>query len=361
MQNHWDLFEKYRKTKPLNFCQIKMWYRKFAWIVTILLISCTPIQNFSTASSKTPEEAAKNVEMTMTMSTATISFTFESPKGEVQENSLYSDILQDTIYYLIYLPPGYQTNSERYPALYLLHGRGDSMHSWLAIKADIDWAIANGTVPPFIAIIPDIPYSKRASYYVDSEFTGELLPGKPVETAIIQDLVPEIDHTYRTIPNRSGRAVIGYSMGGFGALRYILKYPDIFIAAILLSPAVYVPLPPKDSSMRLFGAFGKGEKIFDETVYTEKNYPNLIPYFEESKLPAYVFIAVGDDEWRNPLPEDYEHDLDFEAARLYNRLVRTKYIVSEFRVLDGGHDWNVWRPAFLEGLRYIMRFISPPT
>lgn len=335
-----------------------MFFRKSLWIALIpwFLYACSASQLV------TPSRPAEwPNDVIETAASPTLAPTPEPPRGEMIEKSFHSVILQDDIKYLIYLPPSYDAGSTRYPVLYLLHGRGDSMHSWLAIQADMDKTITAGIVPPFIAVVPDIPCSKRASYYVDSEYKNELLPGKPVESAIIQNLIPEIDNNYRTIANRSGRAVIGYSMGGFGALRYILQYPEHFMAAILLSPAVYVPLPPTDSSMRLFGAFGKDEKVFDEVVYQEKNYPALIPSFEGKKLPAYVFIAVGDDEWRNPLPEDYEHDLDFEAARLYNRLVRTKYLVSEFRVLDGGHDWNVWRPAFLEGLSYIMRFLSPPT
>ena len=49
-------------------------------------------------------------------------------------------------------------------------------------------------------------------------------------------------------------------MGGYGALRYSLAHPDLFGAAIVLSPAVYFPEPPSDSSTREFGAFGKGKR-----------------------------------------------------------------------------------------------------
>lgn len=238
------------------------------------------------------EAVTKSLEMTTSVTVKNSSPIPEFSKGKVLEKIFYSDVLKDDLRYLIYLPSNYQTDSLKYPVLYLLHGRGDSMYSWLAIQADIDRLIASGIVPPFIAVIPDVPYSKRASYYVDSEFTGELFPGKPVESAIIKDLIPEIDNNYSTIANRSGRAVIGYSMGGFGALRFILQYPEHFMAAILLSPAVYIPLPPNDSSMRLFGAFGKDEKVFDEVVYQEKNYPALIPSFEEKKI-ASLCIYCG--------------------------------------------------------------------
>jgi enterochelin esterase-like enzyme len=41
-------------------------------------------------------------------------------------------------------------------------------------------------------------------------------------------------------------------------------------------------------------------------------------------------------------------------------LVHTPYVVAQFRVLNGGHDWDVWRPAFIEGASWIFRFLDPP-
>lgn len=56
-----------------------------------------------------------------------------------------------------------------------------------------------------------------------------------------------------------------------------MTHPELFGAAIVLSPAIYLPLPPKDSSTREFGAFGRGSKLFDDEVYKAKNYPAIIP------------------------------------------------------------------------------------
>ena len=124
--------------------------------------------------------------------------------------------------------------------LYLLHGRGDSMSAWMRMQGTLDELIANGDIPPTIAIMPDAPWSSRASYYVDSAYRGAD-PGRPVETAFTQDLIAHVDSTYRTVASRNGRGVAGYSMGGYGAIRYSLAHPDLFGAAIVLSPAVYIP------------------------------------------------------------------------------------------------------------------------
>src|SRR3954452_6132274 len=129
------------------------------------------------------------------------------------------------------------------------------MAAWTKRSSRRDDLIGSGEIRPMIAIMPDAPWSSRASWYVDSAYTGTD-PGRPVETAFFRDLVPQVDATYRTIADRNGRAVAGYSMGRAGAVAHLLEHPDGFGVAIVLSPAAYFPLPPADSSTRDFGAFG---------------------------------------------------------------------------------------------------------
>ncbi|MDX6283125.1 MAG: hypothetical protein QOH03_4196 [Kribbellaceae bacterium] len=279
--------------------------------------------------------------------------------GTITAASFRSSTLGEDLAYNVYLPAGYAASTARYPVLYLLHGRGDSMAAWTQMKGQLDTMIAAGDIPPTIAIMPDAPWSSRASYYVDSAYKGKD-PGRPVETALIHDLVPQVDATYRTITERTGRAIAGYSMGGSGALRYSMVYPELFGAAIVLSPAVYSPQPPKDSSAREFGAYGKGKDAFVESVYRKLNYPAAFKTFAGKGLSSHLFIAVGDDEYKNPKPKDYQHDLDFEAHVVFNQAVRVPGLTSEFRVVDGGHDWDVWGPTFAEGAKYVFKFIGKP-
>lgn len=291
------------------------------------------------------------VGLTMTLSAQ------GSSESQVQQVDFESATLERTYQYGVYLPAGYDEESTRYPVIYLLHGRGDGMSAWLNVRATLDELIANGDIPPIIAVMPDMPSSGRGNYYVDSAYEGFRYTGEAVETAFFADLIPHVDSTYRTLADRRSRLVGGYSMGGYGAIRYVLAHPDQFRGAIILSPAVYTPLPPEDSSAREFGAFGTGETLFDEAIYTELNYPTLLEnYSGEHRLN--VFIAVGDDEWKHPNPEDMEHDLDFESHRFFNRVARVPTIGSEFRVYDGGHDWDVWTRGFVEGMRYLSNYLE---
>jgi enterochelin esterase-like enzyme len=277
--------------------------------------------------------------------------------GRVRQFMFESEILGENFYYSVYEPAGYEDSDERYPVLYALHGRGDSMAALEQLKVPLDYLIGEGFIKPLIVVMPDVPWSDGGSYYVDSAYTG-YPPGRPVETAFFDDLIPHIDEAYRTLRNRDGRIIGGYSMGGYGTIRYSLAYPDVFGSAIVLSPAVYTPLPPQDSSAREFGAFGKADVLFDEAVYQALNYPALLETFAEQDLPVKMFIAVGDDEYKNPNPDEALHDIDMEAHLLFNRVVRVENIAAELRVYEGGHTWDVWQRGFAEGLRWLIPVVK---
>ena len=281
--------------------------------------------------------------------------------GTTTVAELHSPVLGRNIAYTVYLPYGYTASGpERYSVVYLLHGRGGSMSGWLRIKSDLDQMIAEGQIPPVVAVLPDAPSSLRAGYYIDSRFTGvgALAAGENIEQAFTTDLIRHVDARYRTQAERSGRVVAGYSMGGYGAMRYALAHPDLFSAAIVLSPAVYSPLPPMDSSTRQFGAFGNGSVTFDPEIYTRNNYPATLPLFEARGLPLAMFIAAGDDEGGTADPVAAGHDIDLEAHVLYNRIRRVRTIASQLRIVDGGHNWDTWRPTFIEGMQFVFRHVK---
>lgn len=280
--------------------------------------------------------------------------------SSITEFSFASPVLGGTRYYKVYLPAGYQSSGLRYPVIYLLHGRGDSLSAWDRNKTLLDELIAGGKMPAMIAVMPDSPSSDRGGYWVDSAYTKDSLPGAKVETGVIAELLPHVDANFRTIQHRNARALAGYSMGGYGALRYALVYPELFCAAIVLSPAVYTPLPPAGSSTREFGAFGSVNTLFVDEIYRAKNYPALLAGFAAKNLPLRMFIAAGDDEYKNPDPAEAGNDIDLEAHLLFNRVSRVTGISAELRILDGDHDWAVWQPALREGLAFVARSLRAP-
>jgi enterochelin esterase-like enzyme len=279
-----------------------------------------------------------------------------------EQGSVESAAIGGPIDYTVYLPAGYDlSGGTRYPTLYLLHGRGDTQAAWQQIGPDLDELIAAGSIPPMVVVMPDAPWSDRGGYYVDSEYTGGgagvTAAGVAIETAFTTELIPAIDDRYATIDDRASRVVGGYSMGAAGALRYATAHQELFANALILSPAVYTPTPPVDSSAREFGAYGVGDQLFDEQRYLSLNYPATFARFDPAS-PLHMFIAVGDDEYVNPDPADVNHDIDYESATLYNAAKRVPGITAEFRVYNGGHDWGVWRQGFREGMQNIAGYLQ---
>ena len=124
----------------------------------------------------------------------------------------------------IYLPPGYDTKTTRYPVLYLLHGGGGDAASWVTFGGvqDIVDAAGGGV----IVVMPD---GSDGLWYDAPD--GSLLN----ETYVIDWLIPFVDWHLRTIPDRSARAVAGLSNGGLGAMVLAAKHPDLFVAATSMS------------------------------------------------------------------------------------------------------------------------------
>lgn len=273
----------------------------------------------------------------------------QPPVNDTRTSSVYTTsfalaALQRAMPYSVYLPADYAASGLRYPVLYLLHGRGDDERSWLGgggIQAQLDRLTRAGKIPPVIAIMP----SAESSWYVDGP--------EAMETAITRDLVERVDATLRTLPEREGRAVVGYSMGGYGSVRYGLAHPELFGAAITLSGALYRDDPPLDSSARELPVFGDP---FDLNRWNALNYPATLETFLKKNLSVPLFIAAGDDEYVNTR---YVDNADVQATMLYAKL-RKEGQRAQLRIVNGGHNWATWSPALDEGLPYIFNYLKWP-
>jgi enterochelin esterase-like enzyme len=147
------------------------------------------------------------------------------PDASAPEGMLYktfhSNTVQGDVSYLIYLPPDYDSQtSVRYPVVYDLPASKQAPKTAQEVVTRINAGIRAGKLPPMIVVA--INGLRGNTMYCDSR------DGKwPLETVIIKDLIPHIDATYRTIASREGRAVDGFSMGGFGAAHLAFKFPEV--------------------------------------------------------------------------------------------------------------------------------------
>lgn len=263
--------------------------------------------------------------------------------GQLVRHAVDSPSLKRQMPVLVYVPEGYGTSSKRYPVLYLLHGAGGDENAWCergGLKARADDMIRRGIIPPALIVMPGCP----TCWWVDGAVDK-------AETAFWSDLVPAITRRYRTIEARRGRVIAGLSAGGYGAMRYALRYPERFAAVAAFSPAVYAETPPSESAARAQPAFLGANGAFDQAKWAELNYPNLLPrYFAQTlRVPAY--LVSGDND---------RYGIAFETALLFKRLYDRQPEITEFRVIDGGHTWEVWSAAIERAMPFLFEHAALP-
>ena len=134
----------------------------------------------------------------------------------------------------IYLPPGYYKSKQHYPVIYFLHGMyGEDSATMddLEINNLLDTAIATKHIKPVIFVLPNSYTKYKGSFYTNSKLTGNWAD------YIAKDVVDYMDTHFRTIPNESSRGIAGASMGGNGALKMGMLYPDVFSCVYANTPA----------------------------------------------------------------------------------------------------------------------------
>jgi len=138
-----------------------------------------------------------------------------------QHKTFYSKAAGQNVGYCIYLPPEYGSNpGKRYPVIYNLHGNGGSEWNRGQECTVLHEGILEGRWPAMIMVFPN---GGKTTFYKDS-YDGKL----PIETMFIKELIPHIDKNYQTIAKREGRCIEGFSMGGRGSTRLVMKYPEMF-------------------------------------------------------------------------------------------------------------------------------------
>jgi enterochelin esterase-like enzyme len=146
----------------------------------------------------------------------------------VQFRTFSSAAAKTKVSYHLYAPAIYDEEPERrFLVLYWLHGTSGGRPGIAPLSAFFDSAMREGKIPPMLVVFPN---GLVASMWCDSK-DGSV----PMETVVVKELVPHIDATFRTVASREGRIIEGFSMGGYGAARLGLKYPEFFGAVSVLA------------------------------------------------------------------------------------------------------------------------------
>jgi len=197
--------------------------------------------------------------------------------------------------YSIYLPPGYgQDPRRRYPVVYLLHGGSDNDRFFveLGVGEAMDAALAAGTVGPMILVLPDGGPMYDGDGSVDTSFSDY----------VADELVPDVDSRWRTVPERAGRAIGGISLGGRHALEFAAEHPSLVVAAG--GHSTTVPGSPADlaaAGIPIYLDDGESDGLFDD----------------DEALAAELRRQGADVEWH---PAEGRHDRSYWSAHLTDYL-----------------------------------------
>jgi S-formylglutathione hydrolase FrmB len=245
----------------------------------------------------------------------------------VQCDSVPSKILDHPVDYCVDLPANYATSGKRYPVLYFLHGLFGNDHRWIdrGGKEIFDRLTADGTIGQFIVVLPN----GGETFYINSE------DGKDrYEDFFVQELVPFVDHHYRTIATREARGISGLSMGGYGALHLAMRHPDLFgsVAATsaVLIPALPNPIPTEGRwqfYLRILShAFGSPLN----QAYWEANSPLTLAKDPSKFQGLKIYFDVGDQD---------RYGFEKGAAMLDQILDKENY-PHTYALRSGGHGWE---------------------
>lgn len=205
--------------------------------------------------------------------------------GTVQQITFTGSVTNKPITFSIYLPPNYATNiSRHYPVVYHLHGIGGTHdgQQTSTIPQVFEQAATKKYWRESIIVFPD---GYNNTMWADS-YDGS----KPAETNVIREIIPYIDATYRTIADKKHRFIEGFSMGGFGALMYFAKYPELFSkvscydGAFLDWPGINKAQPEVVKQI-----FNNSESYFNQYspwTYLKKNAPSF-------KTDTLIKISLG--------------------------------------------------------------------
>jgi len=241
-------------------------------------------------------------------------------KVRVILDSVYSYAVNSYKRFNILLPKDYFKSEERYRVIFLLHGYSGNHTDWVNRTSIVKYLNDYS----FVVVTPEADNS----WYTNSPF----FKNRNYEDYIIKELIPYVEKKYRVISTRHGRAIAGLSMGGYGAIKFALKYPQYFYYAGSFSGAFRWPsLIEKNRnllSQSLREAFGE-----KRTEHWDKNDVLVLADSVKPVNLPYLYISCGKDDPLEGL---------LESNRKLVEKLQKNGVMYEYHELPGEHNWIFW-------------------
>lgn len=251
---------------------------------------------------------------------------------ELHDVTFFSTALNRVMQYRVVLPTSIAPGT-RLPVVYLLHGNGGEFRDW-SNYSDVAQFAARG----LILVMPE----GGQSYYTNAAHR----PQDRYEDYIVHDLISDVENRFPASRERAKRAIVGVSMGGFGAIKIVLRHPELFIFAGALSPAIDVP--SRSFSWKRFRQSYAFYEIFGSAGSATRKENNpfvLVQSAVPTKVP-YLFLACGDQESL------------LAPNRRFASLLLKHHFQYEFHIVRGDHNWAQWNNSAPECFRVLFRYIE---
>ncbi|MGB8003119.1 MAG: alpha/beta hydrolase-fold protein [Gaiellaceae bacterium] len=232
------------------------------------------------------------------------------------ERAIYSPAVEGRLRLAVYLPAGYASSEKRYPVVYFLHGLPAAATSFRGADFLARALAASGRRAIIVA-----PQGAR-----DHDSDPEYLdwgPGRNWETAITRDIVGYVDSHLRTIPTRRGRAIVGLSAGGYGAVLLALHHLPAFSVVESWSGYFHPTDPAGDHALDLGSPRANAQASAHAFVKTLRH------AFVKSPTFFAFYVGRGDERFR-------------DENQLFHRELTEAGVPHLFRVYPGGHQQSVW-------------------
>jgi putative tributyrin esterase len=163
----------------------------------------------------------------------------------------------------------------------------------------------------------------------------------------VNDLISEVEGKFPVARGRANRAIVGISMGGFGAINLSFRHPELFVFAGALSPAVDVP--SRRFSIKRVGQWREHSVIFGPwgSKTRRENDPYLLVQSVDPTRVPYVFLSCGEKEGF------------LRSNRKFAALLAQYHFRYEFYVVSGGHDWNQWNQRLPDVFKSLSEHLGP--
>lgn len=243
----------------------------------------------------------------------------------VSRQIFFSASVGANVSYHVYLPDAYALDPQaRFPVLYYLHGSGSVLPGVAPMSAQFDAAIEQGLMPPLIVVFPN-----GQAYGMWCDAHNGL---QPVESMVIQDLIPDVDARFRTDASWRARLVEGFSMGGYGAARFGLKHATRFAAFSMLGAGpLQLNFLANDPGL---APIALRQRILEEVygnslaIFEAQSPWRLAENFQASLRPGYPIRQVIGAQ-----------DSTLPANQAFHQHLLTLGVPHEYREMAGvGHD-----------------------